>query len=100
MEQVQHVLIDVIHVYRLHRVHVRVKALKVPQQEPQAVPQLQEMVGHVTRARPRPTNAIHQTLLRGTLLMLSLAELRTLAPIWTSENTFDSATHQRNTSAP
>lgn len=61
MQQVQHVLIDVMHVCGIHSLHARVEALKVPQQEPQAVPQLQEMIGQVTPARPGPLKVINPT---------------------------------------
>lgn len=60
VEQVQHVLINVMHVCRLDSVRARVEALKVPQQKPQAVPQLQEMIGHVTSAKTQPTKTINQ----------------------------------------
>lgn len=60
VEQVQHVLINVMHVCRLDGVRARVEALKVPQQKPQAVPQLQEIIGHVIISKTQPIELMNQ----------------------------------------
>ena len=41
-EQVQHVLVQVVQLFGVHGLRPRVKALQVPQQELQGVPQLGE----------------------------------------------------------
>lgn len=46
----QHVLIDVVHVFGVHSLHAWVEALQVAEQEPQSVPQLGDRYGQSVKA--------------------------------------------------
>lgn len=59
MEQVQHILVDVMHVCGGHRLQLWVEAMEVSQQEPQTVSQLQDMKGHHRSCDTSEIKVIH-----------------------------------------